>query len=232
MARRRRNPEGNGLTAAVIAGLGLLLLGGKKASAAPTEEPVPTPPTPSPSALPTEFTQEGGRFKPGSPEQIALFEAAAKIANLPVAWASNKELQRILGIESLGGRVGVPNYQWAAWISKTTGKKVSIRQMWDTPSLWPPVWKVIREGNAKKSYTGIGSHAAGLGQLQPSNMQPFQPSGVKGVGIPIEEAVGMLRYIADRYGSPDVAGSVYAKLGTYTHAITGKQMKKAFKEGY
>ncbi len=231
MARRRRNPEGNGLTAAVIAGLGLLLLGGKKAESAPMEEPMPTPPTPQPSSLPPEFTQEGGRFKPGSPEQVALFEAAAKIANLPVAWASNKELQRILGIES-GGKVGVPNYLWAGWISKTTGKKVSIRQMWDTPSLWPPVWKVIREGKAKPSYTGIGSHAAGLGQLQPDNMQLFQPSGVKGVGIPIEEAVGMLRYIADRYGSPDVAGSVYGKLASYTHAITGKKRDKKFKEGY
>lgn len=141
----------------------------------------------------------GAKYTPGSAKQIALFEKAADIAGLPKAWASDPALHNVLNKESIGGKVGIPNYKWAPWLGMTS------QQMWNTPSVWPKVWKVIREGNAKPSYTGINSHAAGLGQMQPGNMAKYQPSGIQGVGIPIEEAVGMLRYIEDRYGTPDKA---------------------------
>ena len=213
---KRRNPEG-GLGVALAAGLGLLLFGGKKAAAAPAQQP----PTPSGGA-PVPKLQ---RYKPGSPEQIALFEEAAKRANLPVEWASSSGVKMILTKESIGGWVGIPNYTWAKFLG------VPVQTMWNTPSLWPKVWEVIRADKGN-SYTGISSHATGLGQLQPSNMKAYQPSGIKGVGDPLEEAIGLLRYIADRYGSPAVVEQIYGKTGTYVHAITGKTMTKSFKEGY
>lgn len=141
----------------------------------------------------------GAVYKPGSAKQIALFEKAAAIAGLPKEWASDTNLHNLLNKESIGGKVGIPNYLWAPWLG-TTPKK-----MWADPSMWPKVWKVIRDGNAHPSYTGIQSHAAGLGQMQPSNMKLYQPSGLAGIGIPIEEAVGMLRYIKGRYVTPKKA---------------------------
>ena len=137
----------------------------------------------------------GTTYKPGSAEQVRLFEKAAEIADLPTQWASDTSFHKLLAAES-GGRVGIPNFLWAKWLG------VSQQKMRSTPSLWPKVWKVLRDGKAKPSYTGISSHAAGLGQLQPAAMKDYQPSGVQGVGIPVEEAVGMLRYVKSRYGTP------------------------------
>lgn len=198
VVRRRRNPQGGGpVVTAVVAGLGLLLLGGKKGQAQgqPASQPqggvVPT-------NLPT--------YKPGSPEQIALFQQAAQVASLPAEWASHPALIEILKHES-GGKVGIPNYLWKPWVE-------AQGLPWDRSS-WPRVWEVIRAGNAKPSYTGIRSHAAGLGQLQPSGMAKFQPSGLRGIGDALEEAVGMLRYIKDRYGSMDAAWDFWQKHNWY-----------------
>jgi SLT domain-containing protein len=46
-------------------------------------------------------------------------------------------------------------------------------------------------------------------------MKQYQPSGLQGIGIPIEEAVGMLRYIDDRYGTPDQAWAYWQNVGWY-----------------
>ena len=135
-------------------------------------------------------------YAPGTPEQIELFQAAAAYAGLPQEWATHKALYSILKAES-GGKVGIPNYLWKPWLAK--------QGLPDDPSSWPAVWAVIKAGNAKPSVTGISSHAAGLGQLQPGNMKKYQPDGLQGVGDAFQEAVGMLRYIADRYGTMDKA---------------------------
>ena len=172
---------------------------------APSPEDVPDPPAPPPapaSVDPDTVEAPGTIYKPGSPKQVALFKKAAAVAGLPEAWASDSDFQQLLGKES-GGKVGLPNYKWAKYLGTTAGT------MWATPSMWAQVWQVIRDGNAKPSYTGIGSHAAGLGQLQPSAMVKFQPNGLQGVGIPLEEAVGMLRYIDDRYSTPAAAWSFW-----------------------
>jgi SLT domain-containing protein len=55
------------------------------------------------------------------------------------------------------------------------------------------------------------SSATGLGQLLLRNVEAYYPSGVQGIGNPEEEAVGMLLYIEDRYGTPDNAWSQYGK---------------------
>lgn len=106
------------------------------------------------------------RYPPGSPEQIALFEAAARAAGLPVAWASSSALTNIIRRES-DGRVGLTNPK---------------------------------------------SSASGIGQLIDENVRRYYPSGRAGVGDPLEEAVGMLRYIAARYGTPERAWELYGKL--------------------
>lgn len=182
MARRKRHnpkPIGKGAKIAIALGVGLgLTFLARRAFASEDEY------------------GEGGTYAPGTPEQISLFEQAADRAGVPRWWARSPALFAILKSES-GGKVGIPNYLWRPWVEKQG-------LSWDSSS-WPAVWKVIREGNARPSYTGISSHAAGLGQLQPGNMNLYQPNGIKGVGKPLEEAIGMLRYIKARYGTMEKA---------------------------
>ena len=149
------------------------------------------------------------RYRAGTPEQIALFEAAADVAGCPRAWASDPDLHYIIKKESLDGFVGIPNYLWAKWLGTTA------KTMWATPTLWPKVWELSRSGQAKPSVTGINSHACGLGQLQPSNMAAYQPGGIQGVGDPMNEAVGMLRYIKARHGTPANARAFHVKKNWY-----------------
>lgn len=194
MARRRkqRNPS-TGIKLAVAAAVGLgVFLFARKAFGSQT--------------LISNDYPEGGTYQPNSPEQIKLFEEAAAYAGLPTEWASHTGLHHILASES-GGKVGIPNYLWKAWTAKQG-------LPWDRSS-WPEIWNVIRAGDAVPSKTGIKSHAAGLGQLQPSAMKKYQPSGLKGIGNPFEEAVGMLRYIKDRYGTIDKAWSFWQSHNWY-----------------
>ncbi len=53
------------------------------------------------------------------------------------------------------------------------------------------------------------SSATGLGQLLLSNVDRYYPDGRQGIGDPLQEAAGMLRYIQDRYGTPDNAWRLY-----------------------
>lgn len=143
------------------------------------------------------------RYPFGSPEQIELFTAAADYAHLPADWATHPALKYILAAESGNGWVGIPNYLWKPWM-QDQGLDPNDH------ASWPAVWDVIRRGDARPSFTGINSHAAGLGQLQPGAMAKYQPDGIKGVGDPFNEAVGMLRYISDRYGTMDAAQEFWA----------------------
>jgi len=129
------------------------------------------------------------KYPPGSPEQIALFEAAAQYAGLPKSWARAPSLHKLLTRES-GGRVGIPNF--------TYGDRAS------DPSKWPEVWNELRND----IYT-TNSSATGLGQLLASNAAKFYPDGKAGIGDPFNEAVGMLRYIDKRWTSPDRAWECY-----------------------
>lgn len=149
------------------------------------------------------------RYRAGTPEQIALFEAAADVAKVPRWWASDADLHYIIKKESLNGWVGIPNYLWAPWLGTTA------KVMWATPSMWPKVWDLVKSGQAKPSVTGIGSHAVGLGQMQPSNFKAYAPDGLAGVGDPFNEAVGMLRYIKARYGSTAKAKAHHVEKNWY-----------------
>ena len=154
------------------------------------------------------------RYTPGSQGAIDLLTAAAVKAGLPASWGSSEAAHKIMASES-GGWVGRPNYTFGAVKSPAMA------------AAWPAIWARLRAGEIWTKST-----ATGLGQLLSSNAAKYYPSGLQGIGDPLEEAVGFLRYIADRYGSPEVALSVYNKVGSYKHAITGAWKTKKFKEGY
>lgn len=150
-------------------------------------------------------------FPPNSQDAITLLKLASKAIGVDSSWATNPKTHYILGKES-NGKVGILNY---------TIRGMSLESFY-------------KKANSSSSANPIGSTstASGLGQLLLSNVDKYYPSGRRGIGDPIEEAAGFLAYIKDRYGSPDVAHSVYGRTGSYTHAITGKQQRKGFREGY
>lgn len=128
-------------------------------------------------------------YPPGSPEQVALFEEAARLVGVPESWAADPGLINILRRES-GGRVGVPNYTYGARAND--------------PSQWAGVHEELRNGRITAR-----SSATGLGQLLLSNVDRHYPSGRAGIGVPVEEAAGMLSYINERYGHPATAWARY-----------------------
>lgn len=144
------------------------------------------------------------QLKPGSSEQIRVFENAARIAGLPTSWASDPNLIKIVTAES-NGWVGRPNYQYG--------------ERSEDKSRWASVHDELRRG-IKPPH----SSATGLGQLIISNVDAYYPSGSAGIGVAVEEAVGMLRYIRKRYGTPAEAWRCYGKICL--------EYGKTFQEGY
>lgn len=159
----------------------------------------------------------GKQFVPGSKECQQLFTCAAIFSWLPPEWGTNESLHKILWNES-NGVVGIANY---------TLRNAGISGEWlktKATKLWLE-WKNIAWE------IGVKSTAVWLGQLTLSN-EHYMPNGRSSIGIPLEEAIAMLRYIEDRYGSPTVAWSVYGATGHYVHANNGKSMHKSFAEWY
>ena len=148
-------------------------------------------------------------FKPGSDAFKNLFRQAAEHARLPPEWADSDALAQLVDAESKGF-VGVPNYLWNKLygVGFSSGKNAAA---------WPAYWARWRKGDfpAVGAAPGFTSRASGLGQLQPSNMLVYYPSGYAGIGVPMEEAIGMLRYIADRFGDPEAAWAHHKLHGTY-----------------
>ena len=128
-------------------------------------------------------------YAPGSPEARALFSEAARMAGLPPEWGNSEALHNILRRES-GGQVGRPNY--------TYGDRAR------DPSQWGSIHDELKNGQITAR-----SSATGLGQLLLSNVDKYYPNGRAGIGDPLQEAAGMLRYIADRYGTPENAWRLY-----------------------
>lgn len=148
-----------------------------------------SPEAKGPRALDTGSAPNLQVYTPGSPEQVALFQEAARVAGLPESWASSPGLINILRRES-GGKVGIPNY--------TYGERAR------DPSQWASVHDELKAGRITER-----SSATGLGQLLLSNVEKYYPSGRAGIGNPVEEAAGMMKYIEDRYGNPDNAWALY-----------------------
>lgn len=146
---------------------------------------------PSTSSMPqsTGTYAPGRTYPPGSPEARQLFREAASRAGLPPEWGDSPGLHNILRRES-GGQVGRPNY--------TYGSRAR------DPSQWGSIHNELRNGRKTTR-----SSATGLGQLLLANVDRYYPSGRAGIGDPMEEAVGMLKYIQDRYGTPEAAWAAY-----------------------
>jgi LysM repeat protein len=128
-------------------------------------------------------------YLPNSNEAEDLFRNAATWAGLPAAWATSPALHSLLQAES-NGKVGVPNYTYGARARD--------------PSRWVEVHAELRQGHKT-----VTSSATGLGQLILANVEQYYPSGRDGIGDPLEEAIGMLRYIKARYGTPQAAWAQY-----------------------
>jgi peptidoglycan hydrolase-like protein with peptidoglycan-binding domain len=170
-----------------------------------------------------------GQYKPGSREFVALFRAAAREAGFPDWWASSNGLEQIISRESRGW-VGIPNYTYG--------------DLQDDKSKWPAVWAELQSGklSAPGAYSSImgktiKSSATGLGQLLLSNADRYYPAARFGIGVPLQEAVGALRYIKRRYGDPEKALNCYkvycASPPCDTVYGSGPCLKvKKFKEGY
>ena len=152
-------------------------------------------------------------YIPNSDAAIKLLTQAAISAGLPESWGSDPDTHWVLQKES-DGWVGKPNYTYGTEIMQDSSR-------------WHEVWDAIKAGIHSTSST-----ATGLGQLLIDNVHKFYPDDVNGIGDPLNEAVGFLKYIHDRYGSPAVTRGIYGKIGDYTHAVTGKTMHKGFQEGY
>lgn len=136
-----------------------------------------------------------GRYEPGSDAAKALFASAAQAAGVPASWADSDALHTLLAKESQG-RVAVPNY--------TYGSRKSL------PSTWAGVRAELIAGIERAR-----SSATGLGQMKLFNVDAHYPDGREGIGNPHNEAVGMLRYIEDRYGSPEAALQFHQRNGWY-----------------
>lgn len=152
------------------------------------------------------------QYPPNSQKAIDLLTAAAVEIGRPASWGSSPDTHEVMRRESAGW-VGIPNY--------TYGSRTKDR------SQWCSVWEELKRG-----VHPTRSSATGLGQLLSSNAAKYYPNGVNGIGDPRNEAIGFLKYIYDRYGSPEVARSMHGSTGSYVNARTGKTQNKTFKEGY
>lgn len=140
-------------------------------------------------------------YPPNAPETVALYEDAARLVGVPVAWARSPALHTILKKES-GGRVGIPNYTY--------------KPRSDDPKNWPAIWAELRQGKytggkiKSGKYEGQFSSATGLGQLTLPNVKLFYPGAtvaekLAGIGDPLSEAAGQLAYIKSRHQTPENA---------------------------
>lgn len=158
------------------------------------------------------------QFIPGSKDAQELFTYAAILAWLPSSWGQDSRLHDILRSESKW-IVWIANYKMdEKWISTRDLKKFALEE------------KELAWENIANSIWVI-STATWLWQLTMSN-EKYLPNWRESIWIPIDEAIWMLRYIEERYGSVEVASNMYWKTGYYTHAKTWIEKPKQFKEWY
>jgi len=192
----------------VATGLFAFLFSPRKAQAMTTSNRGPSDP-PSGPAPAASATYTAAQYAPNDPATVLLFQSAARFVGAPIEWATAfGPLHRLLEKES-DGWVGRPNYQF--------GSLATIANH----SRWPEVWAAIQDGSWRSlilpQYASSPSSATGLGQLTVTNISTgkYYPSGVMGIGKPLEEAIGMLRYIIERYKTPTAALSFHNKNNWY-----------------
>ena len=129
------------------------------------------------------------KFPPYSELAIKLLTIAARVAGLPESWAKNKNLHFILDKES----------KWEVLVLNHTlkSKNISKEEFKEKALSWESIW-------AK-------STASGLWQLQLANVDAYYPNWREWLGDPIEEAVWLLKYVKDRYSTPEKAASFWRR---------------------
>lgn len=149
-------------------------------------------------------------FRPWSKDASVLFLVACQAANLPLEWCNKESLHRLLAHES----------NWVVWRLNYTIKH-------ETPSSF----KEKAVSSSSKNPIWVTSTASWLGQLLLENVDKYYPDWRDWIWDPLNEAVWMLRYIKDRYWSPDVAWQIYGKTWSFVHPEKWQQYKW-FEEWY
>ena len=129
------------------------------------------------------------KFPPYSELAIKLLTIAARVAGLPESWAKNKNLHFILDKES----------KWEVLVLNHTlkSKNISKEEFKEKAISWESIW--------------TKSTASGLWQLQLANVDAYYPNWREWLGDPIEEAVWLLKYVKDRYSTPEKAASFWRR---------------------
>jgi len=153
---------------------------------------------------------EQKKFKPFSKEAIILLTSACQSAWLPPEWWKSEALHNILAKES----------NWVVWRLNYTIKWVTQDQ-----------FKDISNSSRSDNPLWVRSTASWLGQLLLSNVDIYYPDWRAWIWDALNEAVWFIRYIKDRYWSPDVAWGIYWKVWNYTHPEKWVQYKW-FREWY
>lgn len=158
------------------------------------------------------------QFIPGSKEAQELFTYAAILAWLPAIWWQDKRLHDILRNES----------KWVVWVANYIMDR-NQKSSQELKKFAIDAREISWESIASAFW--VYSTATWLWQLTMSN-EKYLPSWRESIWVPVDEAIGMLRYIDDRYGSVEVASNMYWKTWSYVHSKTGREMLKQFKEWY
>lgn len=145
-------------------------------------------------------------YKPHTPEAIDLFKASASQAGISADWGSSIELHNLVEHRS-EGYVGRPNPQFGD-IAKP-----------ENSAHWPEIWRAIQAGEWRTSLMeafrsaprGMQSSACGLGQLEEREVKILYPSGLAGIGNPVEESIGLLKWVERVYGTPAEAWAAEKK---------------------
>jgi hypothetical protein len=120
-----------------------------------------------------------------------------------------------------GGWVGRPSYAFKNVIPGIHHTSQAHR--------WPrEIWEPLRAGRWDEFNAAGRCKATGLGQMCQDKMDLF-PDGAQGIGDPLNEAVALMRYVRQRYGTPERA-LAFHRLSrcndaneTYLRSLSGSQ---------
>ena len=168
------------------------------------------------SLTPPFVEADRDHYRPFEPETVKLFKRAARREGLPLEWADSQGLHSILGRESAGW-VGRPNFTFGETRDHSSEWPPNVSSP-EHKAIWPDIWRVLRDAARDDCCPADGgrnccpakSTATGLGQLTLDNVRLHgRPDWI---GDATGEARMMLRYIRERYGTPEIAWRKYGTL--------------------